>query len=360
MEPAWNGLWHAPPRARFAFVNRGIIYVGTPVALAVLFGELQSVEHFVRAYITSLLFTCSIAGICEIAYRFVWPRVFVCQPSWTVRLAGHALTVVVAVGAGVAIAFEIGGLLFGWEAEWMRLWLQCLVITSVIIVILVATDELSARGRELERREAMHRVAVLRAELSALQARTDPHFLFNSLNAVASLIPADPALAESLLERLAAVFRYALDAGRRDSVELADEIAAVTAYLEVEALRLGARLSWHLDRGPDLDGIRVPPLVLQPLVENAIRHGASGRVGATEVSVTARRAGDDVVLAVEDRGVDGAASTPAGGGAGTALADLRARLELVYAGRARLAAGATAGAGWRAELVLPAVVEARA
>jgi two-component system, LytTR family, sensor histidine kinase AlgZ len=353
VDSAWYGLWHASPHRRESLVNRLIIYAVTPLALAMLFNEFESLHRFTRAYLTSLMFTCCIGGTCELSYRFVWPRVFTRKPSWPLRIAGHALTIVVAVGLGVAVAFGIGALLFGWKPEWIRLWLQSIVISGVIITILVATDELGARSRELERREAMHRVAVLRAELSALQARTDPHFLFNSLNAVAALIPANPALAESLLERLAAVFRYALDAGRRDSVELADEIAAVTAYLEVEALRLGSRLRWHLDRGPDLDGVRVPPLVLQPLVENAIRHGAGGRIGATEVNVSARRAGDDIVLAVEDRGVDGAAATAVGGGAGTALADLRARLELVYAGRARLAVGA-ADAGWRAEIVLPA------
>lgn len=353
MDSAWYGLWHASPHRRESLVNRLIVYAVTPLAIAVLFGEFESVYRFVRAYLTSLMFTCCIGGSCEAAYRFVWPRVFKRQPSWPIRIAGHAVTIVVAVGLGVALAFQIGALLFGWKPEWLRLWMQSIVISGVIITILVATDELGARSRELERREAMHRVAVLRAELSALQARTDPHFLFNSLNAVAALIPANPVLAESLLERLAAVFRYALDAGRRDSVELADELAAVTAYLEVEALRLGSRLRWRLDRGAGLDGIRVPPLVLQPLVENAIRHGAGGRIGATEVNVSARRTGDDIVLAVEDFGVDGVAASAVGGGAGTALADLRARLELVYAGRARLEVGA-ADAGWRAEIVIPA------
>jgi histidine kinase len=355
VEPAWNGLWHASPHRRPALVNRAIVYAVTPLALAVLFGEFETIARLGRAYFNALLFTWCIGGSFELSYALVWPRVFARQPSWPVRVACHALTILLAVGAGVVVAFQIGALLFGWEGEHMRLWLQSIVISSVIITILVATDELRARSRELERRDAMHRVAVLRAELSALQARTDPHFLFNSLNAVAALIPANPALAETLLERLAAVFRYALDAGRRDTVELADELAAVTAYLEVEQLRLGPRLRWRLDRESDLEGVRVPPLVLQPLVENAIRHGAGGRIGATEVNVSARRTGDGVVLSVEDRGVDGAAAPKSvSGGAGTALADLRARLELVYAGRARLAVGAAEPGGWRAEIVLPA------
>src|SRR5215813_6166400 len=114
-----------------------------------LFGEYESLHRFARGYVTSLMFTCCIGGTCEIAYGLVWPRVFTRQPSWPVRVAGHALTIVIAVGFGVAAASEIGALLFGWNPEWMRLWLQSIVITSVIITILVATDELRARSREL-------------------------------------------------------------------------------------------------------------------------------------------------------------------------------------------------------------------
>jgi two-component system sensor histidine kinase AlgZ len=253
----------------------------------------------------------------------------------------------------VLVAARLIRLVLGWTVNLPRLYLQSMVISTVVIIILVATDELGERSRELVRREAAHRVTLLRAELSALQARTDPHFLFNSLNTVAALIPDDPALAETLLVKLASVFRYALDAGRRASVDLAEEVEAVTAYLEVEALRLGPRLRWTLDADPGVERVRVPPLILQPLVENAIRHGAGRRQGATEIAVSLRRRGDELALVVEDRGLDDAAVSPSIAGAGTALADLRARLALAYDGRARLDASATP-AGWRAEVVLPA------
>jgi LytS/YehU family sensor histidine kinase len=330
-----------------------VIYLLTPLALALLFDNIGSLAEFGRAYFGSLVVVAAIGGSFELTYRFVWPALIRTKPPWWLRIAGHALTIAVAVGGGAAIADVVGRGALGWQLGRLpRLWLQAAVISTVIISILVVTDELAARARDLERREAALKVAALRAELNALQARTDPHFLFNSLNTVAALIPDDPALAESLLERLAAVFRYALDAGRRDSVALADEIEAVTSYLEVEALRLGARLRWRLDREPGLDDVRVPPLVLQPLVENAIRHGAGGRVGETELEVSARRRDGELVLVVEDRGSDGAAAKPTPPGAGTALADLRARLAIAYPERGRLEAAATP-AGWRAEVVLP-------
>ena len=352
VDDEWRGLWNpAPPSTRgVELVGRVVIYLVTPLALALLFGEIGSTRQFGHAYLGAFIVGSSIGGSFELLYRFVWPLIVRRKPRWPIRIALHALTIAIAVGAGASIAVSFGEAVLDWNADKPRLMVQGAVISTVIISILVITDELKARARQLERREAAHRVAMLRAELGALQARTDPHFLFNSLNTVAALIPDDPALAETLLERLAAVFRYALDAGRRSTVELADELEAVTAYLEVESLRLGDRLRWKLDRDRDVDGVRVPPLVLQPLVENAIRHGAGGRQGATEVTVSARRRGDDVVLVVEDRGES--TPTPVSGGTGTALADLRSRLALAYGERAHLDA-APGMSGWRAEVVMP-------
>jgi anti-sigma regulatory factor (Ser/Thr protein kinase) len=350
-DPAWRGLWNAGARSA-DLLQRLVVYLATPLALALLFGEVSSLDRFWHAYLGSLIVTISIGGMFELAYRWIWRAIVRRKPSFAMRVVFHAITIVLVVAPGVLVAEQIAWSLFGWEAEFGRLWLQGMVISSVVITILVAADELGARSRELVRREAAHRVAVLKAELSALQARTDPHFLFNSLNTVAALIPDDPALAETLLEKLASVFRYALDAGRRASVELAEELEAVKAYLDVEQLRLGERLRWTLDLEPGLDGIRVPPLVLQPLVENAIRHGAGGRKGATEVTVSVRRRDGELVLLVEDRGLDDEAASPTPPGAGTALTDLRARIGLASADRASLDAGATPS-GWRAEIVFP-------
>jgi two-component system sensor histidine kinase AlgZ len=347
-----HGLWNAGGTS-VDRLQRLAVYVATPVVIAVLFGEIDSIGRFGRGYARGLLVTLSICGMFELAYQWIWPALVRRRVRFALRLVFHAVTVVVVVAPGVMLAQLVARTALGWRLNAERLWLQGVVISGVIVAILAVTDELRERSRELVRRDAAHRVAVLRAELSALQARTDPHFLFNSLNTVAALIPDDPLLAETLLEKLASVFRYALDAGRRERVALADEIEAVTAYLEVEALRLGARLRWTLARDAGVERVRVPPLVLQPLVENAIRHGAGSRQGATEVAIELRRSGDQVALVVEDRALDDAPTSPPPRGAGTALVDLRARLELAFGERARLNAGPTP-AGWRAEIVVPA------
>ena len=139
--------------------------------------------------------------------------------------------------------------------------------------------------------------AIAEARLQALQARIRPHFLFNSLNAVLSLVRAEPRRAEHALEDLAELFR-ALMADNRDLVPLADEVQLTRAYLELEQLRLGERLriAWHIDKMP-LDAL-IPPLILQPLVENAVYHGIEPHRSGGEIAIHIYRSRDRVHLRV--------------------------------------------------------------
>jgi two-component system sensor histidine kinase AlgZ len=357
----WRGLWHRND-TRAGLVMRALVYLGVPLALAVLFvGNRDLVAGVVHQYPVTLVVTACAAGCFDLLYGHLWPRLVRRRPGWPLRIAGHVATVAVTVVAGSFAAGHLLDWIWGYPPgpNIRQLQVQIGVVSVVVVSILVAVDEMAARGRQHERRADRERVAALRAELAALQARTDPHFLFNCLNTVAALITDDPPVAEAMLERLAAVFRYALDAGRRAQVALADEVAAVSAYLEVEAMRLGQRLAWRLDCDGAIDAtqVRVPPLILQPLVENAILHGAGRRRGATRLLVSIRRSDRDLVLVVEDQPADAGAAEPrspaASAGAGTALADLAARLALAYGSGARVASSATPPAGWRAELVLP-------
>ena len=135
--------------------------------------------------------------------------------------------------------------------------------------------------------------ALAEARLQALQARIRPHFLFNSLNAVLALIRSDPRRAERTLEDLADLFRALMSDGR-SLVRLADEISLVERYAAIEQLRLGERLrmSWDLDQAP-VDAL-LPPLVLQPLLENAVYHGVEPGTGIGDVLVRIERRGDRV------------------------------------------------------------------
>ncbi|MDZ7319969.1 MAG: histidine kinase, partial [candidate division KSB1 bacterium] len=126
------------------------------------------------------------------------------------------------------------------------------------------------------------------AELSALQATIQPHFLFNTLNSIAALIREEPKLAEDTIEKLAELFRYVLNANRREWIQLGEEIEIVRNYLEIEKLRLGERLRYHIDVDENLLALPVPALLIQPLVENSIKHGIGTLEEGGEILISAK------------------------------------------------------------------------
>ncbi|MBT0571395.1 histidine kinase [Curvibacter sp. CHRR-16] len=163
------------------------------------------------------------------------------------------------------------------------------------------------------------------ARLAGLQARIRPHFLFNTLNSAIALVRAEPAQAERLLEDLSDLFRQAL-ADSDSSVPLAQEIELAERYLSIEHIRFGARLQlrWNLD--PAANAAKVPPLLLQPLVENAITHGVEPSLQGAQVEISTRVRGGSVVLKVRN-------SVPAGPGKpghGLALRNVQERLTLLH------------------------------
>jgi two-component system sensor histidine kinase AlgZ len=174
--------------------------------------------------------------------------------------------------------------------------------------------------------------ALAEARLQALQARIRPHFLFNSLNAVLALIRRDPKRAERSLEDLADLFRT-LMSDARQFVRLEDEIALLERYAEIEQLRLGERLriTWELDAAPS-DAL-LPPLVLQPLLENAVYHGVEPGTTAGEVLVRIERRGDRVLARIENPYVE---EQQHRAGNRMALENIRERLALFFDAEARI------------------------
>lgn len=178
-------------------------------------------------------------------------------------------------------------------------------------------------------RQAEH--AALEAELRALRAQVHPHFLFNALNTIAALVRTRPDEAEEVTEELADLFRYVLRASRQTTVSLAEEIKSVEMYLAIEKARFGERLLPEIRVPDELRGARVPSLILQPLVENAVKHGASQVEGPCSVEVEGRREGEGVRLLVRDSGPGFASTLPeAVFNSGTGLANVRDRLHLHF------------------------------
>ncbi|MGE5640798.1 MAG: sensor histidine kinase [Clostridia bacterium] len=190
--------------------------------------------------------------------------------------------------------------------------------------------------------------ALAEARLQALQARIRPHFLFNSLNAVLGLVRRDPQRAERALEDLADLFRTLMADARR-FVRLADEIALLERYAAIEQLRLGERLriSWELDAAP-LDAL-LPPLVLQPLLENAVYHGVEPGVTAGDVLVRIERRGARVMVRIENPYVEAHQHRA---GNRVAIDNIRERLALFFDAEARMDAS-IAGGRYRVEIEMP-------
>lgn len=185
------------------------------------------------------------------------------------------------------------------------------------------------RFREREHRAVLLESQLAGARLNALRAQLQPHFFFNSLNAVAALLRRDPQQAETTLVSLSELLRLALSLSEKPEIPLADEIEFVRRYVEIQKTRFGDKLKFEQDIEPEALNCLVPTLVLQPLVENAIRHGIEPAVNVGLVHLTARRDNGKLILTVEDDGV-GLAENNSSGGTGIGLANLRARLETLY------------------------------
>jgi two-component system sensor histidine kinase AlgZ len=192
-----------------------------------------------------------------------------------------------------------------------------------------------ALSQEAERRGLELQVLAREAELRALRAQIDPHFLFNSLQSISALTTADPAAARRMCLLLAEFLRETLALGARERIPLADELTLARKFLEVEKVRFGDRLQVAVDAGPGTENCEVPPLVLQPLVENAVTHGIAHVLEGGVVRIRAERRMTTLGITV-DNPCD--ADRPSGRGTGLGLRNVRERLESEYGDDALLQA----------------------
>jgi two-component sensor histidine kinase len=183
----------------------------------------------------------------------------------------------------------------------------------------------------LQQRRNEQELAASRAELKALRAQVNPHFLFNALNSIAALIHSNPALAEETVEKLAEVFRYTLERSETEWVTLAEELEFIRAYLDVEEARFAERLRTSIQVAPQLQTRQVPTMLVQILVENAIKHGTSQARGVGRVDIEITESGGCFRIEVRDNGPG--LGTSVNGGYG--LRNVAARLERYYGSRAR-------------------------
>ncbi|MBP1636726.1 MAG: Autolysin sensor kinase [Acidobacteria bacterium] len=230
-----------------------------------------------------------------------------------------------------------------------------LSVPFVYFLILLGSEAMThARARQEEAAQADRLARQLSdARLALLQRQLHPHFLFNALQAISTLLHRDPATADRLLVRLSELLRAMLDDASSGTMPLRTELELTRKYLEIEQARFGSRLSidWRVDDSV-LD-VPVPSLVVLPLVENAVRHGLSRKVGPGRLAIEARREGESLLMTVEDDGLG--ASLPLPGGLG--VGNTRQRLDAFYGSRAALDIDTEPQRGFRVTVRIPLVQE---
>jgi sensor histidine kinase YesM len=210
-------------------------------------------------------------------------------------------------------------------------------------------EQLDAEVKQRRLNQVESEKRQMEAQLKMLQAQIEPHFLFNTLANVGSLIDSDPALAKKLLERLNDWLRIALVRARSDHATLGDELDMLENYLQILKIRFGERLRWNIQVPEEARLSSFPPMLLQPLVENAVRHGIEPKIGGGEITIRASLENSVMRIEVHDSGV-GLIGDIAGG---AGLSNVRARLATLFGDAGKLVLENNPHAGVNASLEMP-------
>jgi two-component system, LytTR family, sensor kinase len=233
-----------------------------------------------------------------------------------------------------------------YQFDWEMVTYSAIVLFGHAVAYYREAQERSVSASRLEARLA-------EAQLQALQRQLHPHFLFNTLNAISALMHRDVEAADQMLMKLSDLLRMALDQPGVQEVALKDELDFLGKYLEIEQARFGDRLTVRFDVDPVTLDAQVPNLLLQPLVENSIRHAIAARVEGGLIEIRARHSRDELILEVRDNGPGLTPPRPQQSGAGVGLANTRSRLEHLYGTRQRLQFEQPAGGGLAVIVTIP-------
>ncbi|GAB3425857.1 sensor histidine kinase [Massilia solisilvae] len=239
-----------------------------------------------------------------------------------------------------------------WSANFSRLFVMTFLPNLAVYWALVGAVQFLRLRHNIHERERRHlrlEAQLAEAQLLALKSQLQPHFLFNTLNSIAVLIGDDPAAARYMLQLLCGLLRKVLDNDGSREVTLREELDFIASYLAIEQIRFADRLSYHVDAGPDVMQARVPSLVLQPLVENAIRHGVARRARPGRIVISARADNGMLRLAVTDNGAGLGRDVKWGIG----LSNTRARLQQMFGARHAFDIGENPGGGTAVSLAIP-------
>ncbi len=331
-------IWRMLGRLAFACVG---ISLCVPL-LEWCFDPRATLPFLVADYFFSLVYSILIGTLLSLAVPAVWKR----SAKWPliIRLPARLLTVVAGTALGCLAAglvpFAVYGAKYNYWQSYVASFKIGLVLSGAALAFLITYDrlreklqvsEMELKNKELERQRALK--LATDARLSSLESRIHPHFLFNTINSVSSLIPDDPQRAERILTQMANLLRFSLDASQAGLVSLDREIKIVEDYLDIERARFGERLQYRIAVPDDLRFAQLPPLALQTLAENSVKYAVNARRQGATIRISATSDGQDLTLEVSDDGPGfRAIEMPSGHG----LHNLQERLIVVFGGRAQL------------------------
>ncbi|HUI27307.1 MAG TPA: histidine kinase [Candidatus Kryptonia bacterium] len=368
----WGGT---TMRSEHAFRQQLLFIYGTGLAFGLHLGLIHLyLFRSPQALVTFTIATLAFSSLTLVLWKWVlpwfssWPRVW--------RLAAQVVTCTLAVTLLSVITTEGNAAVFGGlsllrpysggdiaitihrEALQRAPLIYTLIpIGPTVLLCVVGFNQHWWRILMLEGRERELRELAVSAQLAALRAQLNPHFFFNSLNSIAQLISTDPAKAEACVERLAEIFRYMLRRGHTEFVPLQEELEIAEAYLEIERARFGDDLLVEERIDERARQVRLPELILQPLVENAVKHGVSRKIGGGRVSIEAAFDNGDLRLTVADTGA-GIQNSATIFESGVGLKNVRARLLRLYGPEYEPVVTSAAGRGTSVTLRIPVVATA--
>jgi signal transduction histidine kinase len=285
--------------------------------------------------------------------------------TWRRAAAVHAIGVVVFTFVHAVLTVSMRepiNIAFGWgEGRWwaafQRLFFlnfdwEMMTYWAVVVLSHALDYHRESQERALTAAELQTRLA--EAQLQALQRQLHPHFLFNTLHTISALMHRDTEAADAMLARLSDLLRLTLDRLGIQEITLKEELEFLEKYLEIERTRFGDRLTVHMEIDPETLDVCVPNLMLQPLVENAIRHGIAARVGGGRLQIVARRTGDRLWLMVRDNGPGLPAAKLEAFNRGVGVSNTRSRLQHLYPGAHRFEFHAPSDGGLAVTIEIPA------
>ncbi len=339
--------------------GRLILYVAawTPIAVLIALAVAFAAGLRIGTSLQIMVPSTEIYGIACLSSWYTCRVLHLERSRLSALLVTHGASAVFASGVWTALVALAGQSALGAPAEWGQFASRgvpvifvsgaFLYLLSVALHYVLLAAEASQQAK-LREKDAL--ALARQAELGALKAQVNPHFLFNSLNSISALVSVDPARAREMCVLLGEFLRRTLGLGEQSAIPLSEELALARRFLDVEKVRFGARMRVEEEVQPDAQRCVVPPLLLQPLVENAVKHGVAALTEGGWIRLEARREDGELRIAVANN-CDPDSVGPRREGLG--LVNVRRRLEAIYGGRAALTIAATPER-YQAELILPA------